>query len=63
MFGGKQVRVDGIGNGGMLVKGNGNVQFTTHGGCIGVSARSAAGSLPDDVMLSLAKLVETRVKG
>ena len=63
LFGGKQVRVDDIGDGGMLVKGNGNVQFTTNGGCVGVSARNAAGNLPDDTVLALAKLVESRVKG
>ena len=62
LFAGKQVRVDDIGDGGMLVKGNGNVQFTTHGGCIGVGARNATGSLPDATMLILAKLVENRVK-
>ena len=61
-FGGKQVRVDDIGDGGMLVKGNGNVQFTSHGGCAAVSARNAAGNLPDDTVLALAKLVESRIK-
>lgn len=63
LFGGKQVRVDDIGDGGMLVKGNGNVQFTTHGGCVAVSSRNPTGSLPDDTVLALAKLVESRVKG
>lgn len=63
IFGGKQVRVDDIGEGGMLVEGNGNVQFTTHGGCVAVSARNANGNLPDATMLAFAKLVENRVTG
>lgn len=60
-FGGDQVRVDDVGDGGMLVKGNGNVQFVVHGGCISIDAAIGDGSPPDDTVLGLARTAAGRV--
>lgn len=58
---GVQLRINDIGNGGMLVQGNGNVQITVAGGCFTIDA--AAGEVPvaDGTMLSLARTAVTRV--
>jgi len=63
MFGGDQVRVDDVGDGAMLVKGNGNVQFVVDGGCISVEASVGDKSPPDDTMLSLARTAASRATG
>jgi len=62
MFGGAQVRVDDVGDGGMLVKGNGNVQFVVGGGCIEVAGTVDHETKIDDAtMLQLAKTAAERV--
>jgi hypothetical protein len=61
LFGGAQVRVDDVGDGGMLVKGNGNVQFVVHGGCVSVDATVGDTHPPDDTVLSLARTAAGRV--
>lgn len=63
LFGGDQVRVDDVGDGAMLVKGNGDVQFTVEGGCVDVSGSLGDGSVSDDVMLDLARTAGGRVAG
>jgi hypothetical protein len=63
LFGGQQVRVDDVGDGGMQVKGNGNVQFTTHGGCVEVSGTTSSGHVDDATMLDMAKTAAGRVTG
>jgi hypothetical protein len=63
IFGGKQVRVDDIGDGGMQVVGNGNVQFTSHGGCIEVAGHTASGNLDDATVLAMARTAAGRVTG
>lgn len=59
---GVQLRIDDIGDGGMLVQGNGNVQIAVAGGCFTIDA--AAGEVPvaDDTMLSLARTAVGRVQ-
>ncbi len=62
MFGGAQVRIDGIASGGMLVKDNGNVQLVVDGGCVEVDGRLTYDKKVDDeTMLSLAKTAAGRV--
>lgn len=63
LFGGDQVRVDDVGDGAMLVKGNGDVQFTVEGGCIDVSGSLGDGSVSDEIMLDLARTAGGRVTG
>lgn len=61
LFGGDQVRVDDIGQGGMLVKGAGNVQFVVNGGCVEISASGAGlAAIDDTTMLELAKTAAER---
>lgn len=61
MFGDVQVRVDDVGDGGMLVKGNGNVQFVVGGGCIEVDGTVDFDTkIDDDTMLQLAKTAAER---
>lgn len=62
MFGGSQVRVD-VGQGGMLVKGNGDVQFVAKNGCVEISAhRSGLKAVDDKTMLDLGRKAAARVK-
>lgn len=62
MFGGAQVHVDDVGDGGMLVKGNGNLQFVVGGGCIEVAGTVDHDTKIDDAtMLQLAKTAAERV--
>jgi hypothetical protein len=62
IFGGAQVRIDDIASGGMLVKGNGNVQLVVHGGCVEVAGRmSYDKKVDDDTMLGFAKTAAGRV--
>lgn len=61
VFGGDQVRVEDVGEGGMLVKGNGNVQFVVHGGCISITAALGDTNPSDDTVLSLARTAAGRV--
>lgn len=62
LFGGSQVRVD-VGQGGMLVKGNGDVQFVAKDGCVEISAhRSALNAVDDKTMLDLGRKAAARVK-
>jgi len=63
LFGNTQVRRDDVGDGGMQVVGNGNVQFTSHGGCVEVEGSTATGKLPDAVVLQMAKNAAGRVTG
>jgi len=63
LFGGAQVRRDDVGDGGMQVVGNGNVQFTSHGGCVEVEGSTATGKLSDTVVLQMAKNAAGRVTG
>ncbi len=62
IFGGVQQRIDDIGDGGMLVKGGGNVQIAVAGGCFTIDGRSGSGDLPDATMLSLARTAAQRAK-
>ncbi|MGI8682412.1 MAG: hypothetical protein ACR2JO_09880 [Mycobacteriales bacterium] len=62
IFGGVQQRIDDIGDGGMLVKGGGNVQITVAGGCFTIDGRSGSTDMPDVTMLSLARIAAQRVK-
>jgi hypothetical protein len=60
-FGGVQVRVDDVGDGGMLVTGGGNVQFVVGGGCIEVDGTVDFDTkIDDDTMLRLAKTAAER---
>lgn len=62
MFGGDQVRRDDVGDGGMLVKGNGNVQFVVKGGCVEVDGSvDYDKSVDDETMIRLAKTASGRV--
>jgi hypothetical protein len=62
IFGGAQVRIDDIASGGMLVKGNGNVQLVVHRGCVEVAGRLTYDKkVDDDTMLGLAKTAAGRV--
>ena len=62
MFGGKQVRIDDIESGGMIVKGNGNVQLVVDGGCLEVAGTLTYDKkVDDDTMLRLAKTAAGRV--
>lgn len=60
LFGGDQVRVDDIGQGGMLVKGNGNVQFVVNGGCVTIASGPGLEPFDDPTMLELAKTAAER---
>lgn len=61
MFSDVQERIDDIGAGGMLVKGNGNVQFVVAGGCIEVAGNVDHDTPIDDVtILRLAKTAAER---
>lgn len=61
MFGGVQVRVDDVGDGGMLVKGEGNVQFVVDGGCIEVDGSlDHTANIDDDTVLRLARTAAER---
>ncbi|MGB9378795.1 MAG: DUF3558 family protein [Mycobacteriales bacterium] len=60
-FGGKQVRVNDLGDGGMLVKGNGHVEFVSHGGCVSISAQKGMDHPTDETMLRLGRTAATRV--
>jgi hypothetical protein len=62
-FGGDQIRVDDVGDGGMLVKGLGNVQFVVQGGCVSIDAVHGDTRPTDDIMLDLAKTAAGRVTG
>ncbi|MEO6203912.1 MAG: hypothetical protein ABIO67_00790 [Mycobacteriales bacterium] len=61
MFAGDQVRVDDLGDGGMLVKGNGSLQFTSHGGCVSIEVNRGDSHPTDDVMLGLGRAAAGRV--
>ncbi|MGI8680649.1 MAG: hypothetical protein ACR2JO_00645, partial [Mycobacteriales bacterium] len=58
---GVQLRINDIGNGGMLVQGNGNVQITVAGGCFTIDADAGEVPVADGTMLSLARTAVTRV--
>ncbi len=60
-FGGAQVRVNDVGDGGMLVKGNGNVQFVSHGGCVAIDAAVGDSHPADATMLGLGRTAANRV--
>ena len=62
-FSGDQIRVDDVGDGGMLVKGLGNVQFVVQGGCVSIDAIHGDTRPSDDIMLDLAKTAAGRVTG
>lgn len=62
IFGGVQQRIDDIGNGGMLVKGGGNVQIAVAGGCFTIDGRSGSTDMPDATMLSLARTAVERAQ-
>lgn len=61
LFGDVQKRIDGIGDGGMLVTGEGNLQIAVHHGCFEIDAATADGPLPDATMLDLARTAVARV--
>jgi hypothetical protein len=62
MFGGAQVRIDDIASGGMLVKGNGNVQVVVNHGCLEVAGTMTYDKkVDDDTMLGLARTAAGRV--
>ncbi len=62
MFGGAQVRINDIASGGMLVKGNGNVQVVVDRGCLEVAGTMTYDKkVDDDTMLGLAKTAVGRV--
>ena len=58
-FGGAQVRAD-VGQGGMQVKGGGNVQFVVGGGCLEINARKGGTSVDDATVLAMAKTATGR---
>lgn len=61
LFGDVQKKIDGIGDGGMLVAGQGNLQIAVHRGCFEIDAATADGPLPDAKMLDLARTAVSRV--
>ena len=64
LFGDVQKRVDGIGDGGMLVVGEGNIQIAVHSGCIvldGATGETGDTPVPDQTMLDLARTAVGRV--
>ncbi len=61
LFGGDQTRVDGIGDGGMLVTGGGTVWIAVHHGCFELDGATADTPLPDATMLDLARTATGRV--
>jgi hypothetical protein len=61
-FGGVQVRRDDVGDGGVLVTGLGNVQFTAGGGCAEVAGTvNFSTKIDDDTIVRLAKTAAERV--
>ncbi len=61
-FGGQQVRVDSIGEGGMQVKGNGNVQFVVNRGCVEIEGNVDRDTKIDDsTIMSVATTAAGRV--
>ena len=60
MFGGAQVRAD-VGQGGMQVKGGGNVQFVVAGGCLEINATKGDKKVDDAIVLAMAKTATGRV--
>ena len=58
-FGGAQVRAD-VGQGGMQVKGGGNVQFVVGGGCLEINAKKGGTSVDDATVLAMAKTATGR---
>ena len=61
LFGRDQVRVDDVGQAGMLVKGEGNVQFVVKGGCVTIDAYRADSKVDDATMLDLGRRAAKRV--
>ncbi len=61
LFGDVQKRVDGIGDGGMIVTGEGNLQIAIHHGCFELDGATADGPLADSAMLDLARTAASRV--
>ena len=61
LFGPKQQRIKGIGDGGLLNKGSGNVQIAKGKGCFTISAGAGTSSVADTVMLALAKTAAGRI--
>jgi hypothetical protein len=61
LFGDVQKRIDGIGDGGMLVTGEGNLQIAVHHGCFELDGATADGPLADSAMLDLARTAVARV--
>ena len=59
---GVQLRIDDIGDGGMLVQGNGNVQIAVGGGCLTIDASTGEVPVADATMLSLARTAVGRLK-
>jgi hypothetical protein len=59
-FAGDQVRVD-VGQGGMQVRGGGNVQFVVAGGCLTISASKGGTKVDDATVLAMAKTASGRV--
>lgn len=59
-FGGDQVRID-VGQGGMQVKGGGNVQVVVAGGCLEIHASKDGKKVDDATTLGLAKTAVERV--
>ena len=59
-FGGAQVRID-LGQGGMQVKGGGNVQLVVAGGCLTIDATKGGTKVDDATVLALAKTAMERV--
>jgi len=61
LFGGQQVRAD-VGDGGMQVKDNGNVQFVVRGGCVEVDGSvDRVTKIDDATILRVAKTAAGRV--
>jgi hypothetical protein len=61
LFNDVQTRIDGVGDGGMLVVGEGNLQIAVHHGCFELDGATADGPLPDATMLGLARTAVARV--
>lgn len=60
-FGGAQVRVDDLGDGGMLVEDTGNAQFAVGGGCVEVDGNvDHDTNIDDDAILRLAQVAAER---
>ncbi len=61
LYGGAQEPVDDIGDGGMIVTGEGNLQIAVSHGCIELDGATADAPLPDATMLDLARTAVGRV--